>query len=294
MFLSAIPRSHLLTIVRDVEFSTLGFLSSPQVGMLSFLESPRFLSLLNRTPEAVCVITTPELHESVGHNLGCALSENPRLSFHRIHSHLAGGGFYWNDFNTVIDPSALVHPRAYIAERNVRIGARTRIEANVTILERSIIGDDVLIRAGAVIGSAGFQSVRDRESIEEMVHAGGIRIANRVHVMANAVVSSAVFNGCTEIGEDTRIGNCAFVSHSASIGRGSFVGHGAVINGFVKVGRDVWIGPGASLVHGICVGNRAHVAIGSVVIGDVEPEQKISGNFAVEHRAMLRHMASIR
>jgi acetyltransferase-like isoleucine patch superfamily enzyme len=112
--------------------------------------------------------------------------------------------------------------------------------------------------------------------------------------MSNAVVAAAIFHDFTQIGPEVRIGNCAFVSHGVRIGKGSSIGHGAVVAGYVEIGEEVQIGPGATLVNGIRIGHRAHVAIGSVVIGNVEPEQRVAGNFAVGHRALLKHLASIR
>ncbi len=67
-----------------------------------------------------------------------------------------------------------------------------------------------------------------------------------------------------------------------------------MVAGYVEIGDDAWIGPGASLVNGIRIGHRAHVALGSVVIGNVDPEQRVAGNFAVGHRALLKRLASIR
>jgi len=294
MLLSEVSSLGGADLVRDGEFQTLGFLSCPHPGMLVFVESSRFLARLARTPDAVCVITTPNLAGDLKFNGGCVTSENPRRSFHLIHSHLAARGFYWTDFDTEIHPTACIHPRAYVAARNVRIGAHTNIEPNATVLERSLIGSEVTIRAGAVVGSVGFMAMPSAELSGEMVHAGGISLGDRVQVMSNAVVASAIFHDCTEIGPGARVGNCAFVSHGVRVGRGSSIGHGAVVAGYVQIGEDAWIGPGASLVNGICIGHRAHVAVGGVVIGNVEPEQRVAGNFAVGHRALLKHLASIR
>ena len=294
MLLSEVSNVGGADLVRDGEFQTLGFLSYPHSGMLVFVESSRFLAKLRRTPEAVCVIITPDLAANLKFAGGWAISENPRRSFHLIHTHLAAQGFYWTDFDTEIHPSACIHPRAFVAGRNVRIGARTQIEANATILERSLIGSDVSIRAGAVIGSVGFMGMPGRVHLEEMIHAGGILLGDRVQVMANAVVASGIFHDSTQIGPGARIGNCAFVSHGVQVGSGSSIGHGAMVAGYVEIGEDAWIGPGASLVNGISVGHRAHVALGSVVIGNVGPEQRVAGNFAVGHRALLKHLASIR
>jgi len=293
MLLSEVSKIGGLEVIRDAHFQTLGFLSDLQPRMLVFCEDQRYLSLLERKSEAVCVITTAALAHLAG-NSGCAVSASPRRSFHLIHTHLAKSGFYWSDFDSEIHPTACIHPRAYVAEKNVRIGPGTEVGANVTILERSVIGAGAIIGPGAVLGSVGFQSVRCGNDIEEMVHAGGLSVGDRVYILANAVIASALFHQSTRISSDVRIGNCAFVSHNVSVGSRSYIGHGAVVNGSVCIGDDVWIGPGACLVNSIHIGDRAHVAIGSVVIGDVNPGQKIAGNFAVEQRALLKHLATIR
>jgi UDP-3-O-[3-hydroxymyristoyl] glucosamine N-acyltransferase len=290
MLLSEVAMLGGAELLRDGEFQTLGFLSYPHPGMLVFVESSRFLKRLGHTPDAVCVIATPRLATNLNFTGGYATSENPRQSFHLIHSHLAAQGFYWTDFDTEIHPTACIHPRAYVAPRNVRIGAYTKIEPNATVLECSLIGSEVTIRAGAVIGSVGFMTMPDGE----MVHAGSISLGDRVQIMSNAVVAAAIFHDSTEIGPGVRVGNCAFVSHGVHIGKGSSIGHGAVVAGYVEIGEDVQIGPGATLVNGIRIGHRAHVAVGSVVIGNVAPEQRVAGNFAVGHRALLKHLASIR
>src|SRR5713101_3306260 len=191
MLLSEVSNVGGVDLVRDGEFHTLGFLSYPHPAMLVFVESSRFLGKLGRTPEAVCVIITPDLASNLKFTGGCAISENPRQSFHLIHTHLAAQGFYWTDFVTEIHPTACIHPRAFVAGRNVRIGAHTQIEANATILERSLIGSDVSIRTGAVFGSVGFMRMPGPEYPGEMIHAGGILLGDRVHVLANAVVAAA-------------------------------------------------------------------------------------------------------
>jgi len=294
MLLAEVAKIGELEITRDAAFQTLGFLSDPLPGMLVFVEDERYLPLLERTAEAACVITTPALAPLTGKCAGCAISAEPRRSFHLIHTHLANCGFYWTDFETQIHSSARIHPRAWVAENNVRIGPGTQVGANATILERSVLGAENVIGPGVVLGSAGFQSIHCGDTIEEMVHSGSISVADRVHILANAVIASALFHQSTQICSDVRIGNCAFVSHNVRIGKGSYIGHGAVVNGNANIGNEVWIGPGASLVHSIRVGDGAHIAIGSVVIGNVEPGQKVAGNFAIEHRALLKHLASIR
>lgn len=291
--LSEVGRVVPIEVVRDASFLVLGLLALPRPGMLAFVEDEAALATLRRTEGVACVIAKPEFSGRLDAVSGVACSPSPRPAFWRLHNHLAEHTqFYWEDFPSEIHPTAKVHPRAYVADQNVRIGAGTVIGPNASIEERSLIGASVVIHAGAVIGAAGFQSSRSGGQTVEMVHAGGVRIEDRVHILANAVIARAVFGEFTTIGSDARIGNVSFVSHSVQVGAGSFVGHGAVVNGNVVIGRDAWIGPGGTLVQCIRVGDRARVSPGSAVISDVAAGRRVTGNIAVDHFQYLRHLAS--
>jgi UDP-3-O-[3-hydroxymyristoyl] glucosamine N-acyltransferase len=295
MLLSEVYKSGNCDIIRDAYFESVGFLSDPQPSMLVFLESRRFLSTLRRTREAGCVITRAEYAGELDFIEGLAISAEPRLAFHQIHEYLAlQTSFYWADFDTEIDPTASVNPAAFVAARNVRIGPRTRVEANSTILERCTVGADAVIHSGVVLGSVGFQTTRCSSGMKEMTHAGSVEIRDGAQILANAVVARGVFQQSTVIGCDARIGACAFVSHNVQIGARTFVGHGAVVNGNVNIGEDVWIGPSSSVANGVSIGDRAEVTLGSVVIGNIEPGTRVAGNFAIEHRLLLKHVAKMR
>jgi UDP-3-O-[3-hydroxymyristoyl] glucosamine N-acyltransferase len=145
---------------RDGEFENLGFLESGLGGMLLFLEAGRFARALAANRGVVAVITTPELEKSIPATRALAVSAEPRLAFARIHNHLAESGFYWEEFATSIDPLAKVHPAAWVAPKNVRIGRGTVVGPQAAVLERCVVGENAVIGAGAILGGAGFQTIR--------------------------------------------------------------------------------------------------------------------------------------
>src|SRR5260370_9734022 len=136
MLLAEVAKFGELGLARDEAFPTLGFLSDPLPGMVVFVEDERYLPLLERTAEAACVITTPAVAPLTGKCAGCAISAEPRRSFHLIHTHLANCGFYWTDFETQIHSSDPIHPRAWVAENNGPIEPGTQLGANPTILHQ--------------------------------------------------------------------------------------------------------------------------------------------------------------
>ncbi|MBI4446476.1 MAG: hypothetical protein HY645_11275 [Acidobacteria bacterium] len=281
-----------MKIQRDCDFATLGFIEDPRPDMLVFIESQRFLSLLKKTPQVRCVVTTRELSRQLDSVRGLAVSNTPRKTFIELHNYLAALQFYWLDFPTEVHETAQVHPTAYVAEKNIRIGPHSVIQPHATLLERTIIGASVLVCAGAVLGSTGLQSSRLLHGVLDMVHAGGIVVKDNVHVLSHASIADALFHQSTTLAEGVRIGSHAFVSHNVQIGERTFLGHGAVVNGNVTIGEEVWIGPGAVISNNIRVGSRAHVSLGSTVVRDVAAAKRVSGNFAMEHREFLRRLAT--
>ena len=295
MNLSELARVAEIEVMRDGSFATPGFISVPTPGMLTFLENRNLIGQLKKLKDLAGLVTLPSLVDDLSWFDGAiGVSDSPRRALARLHNHLARQtSFYWDDFPTDIHPSARVSPRAYVAERNVRVGADSEIGPNATVDERTIIGQKVMIYAGAVIGSAGLQVGMAHGEMVEFVHAGAIRIEDSAQVFANAVIARAVFRQFTTIGRNCRVGNLAFISHNADIGEATIVGHGSVINGNVRTGARVWLGPGCTLIHCITVGENARISAGATVIQDVPPGGHVTGNIAVEHRRFLRHIASI-
>lgn len=280
------------TVERNAPLRELGFVTAAREGMLTFLEDAHYLPALLREQKIGAVLTTPELAASIPGHLGLATSRAPRHDFTKLHNHLAARtNFYGDPIATDVAVGAEVHPQAFVAEFDVRIGPGARVGAHATILEGSVIGAGAVIQAGAVIGACGFQTTRLDGELLEIAHAGTVHIGEGAIVMAHAVVARGVFHTATRIGAQARIGNQAFISHHAHIGRRAFVGHGAVVNGNVAVGDDAWIGPGATLANDIEVGAGARVSLGATVIRTVSEGEHVTGAIAVPHRKALRRAA---
>jgi UDP-3-O-[3-hydroxymyristoyl] glucosamine N-acyltransferase len=282
-----------MIVRRDGDFQTLGFICDTHPQQFVFLENRAFLRALQRNRSVSAVLTTAELADAVPRGVAVATCDQPRTVFANLHNELALRGFYWDDFPTVVDPSAKVHPTAWIAERNVRVGAASEIGPNATVLERCVIGENVVVGAGAVLGGVGFQTVRSTEPMIEMNHAGGLRVESRTRILPGAVIATGLFRQNTLISEEARVGSNAFVSHGVQLGRRVFVGHGSVINGHVSVGAESWIGPGAIVSQNLRIGEKAFVSLGAVVIRNLAAGARVCGNFAVPHRRLLRMLATL-
>lgn len=283
-----------LTVVAPARVSTLGFLQDRLPLMLTFLEDRGRLAALRSNSWIVALITSPELADLIPKHLGVMLAEEPRRRFFELQNALVEHtSLYGVETETAIHPTALIHPRADVADHGVSIGAGVKIGSGAVIGPGTALGEGVVVQAGAVLGGTGFQTYRGSDSFVEIAHAGRLEVGDGTIIFANAVLARGVFRQSTRIGCHCRIGVNAFVSHNVEIGDRSFVGHGAIVNGNCRIGRKTWIGPGAVLTHGIEVQDRAEISLGAVVIGNIASGKRVSGNFAVGHERLLRHLAGM-
>ena len=295
MKLSDVAARAPLRIVRDAEFDDLALLGASAGRVLVYAGDARSLERLAKT-SAAAVVTTAALADAVPSSLGLGVADHPEAAFYDLHRWLhASSEFYWRDFATTIDASARVHERAYVAPRNVRIGARVVVEPNATILERVAIGDDTIVRAGAVVGSEGFEfkgpAMRQGRATRAewdygatnvaVPHAGSVEIGARVEIQANSTVDRSLFRLPTRVGDDTKIDNLVHVAHSVRIGARCLIAAGATIAGSVVVGDDVWIGPHAVISSGVRLGDRAAIVIGSTITKDVAPGERLASDLKV-------------
>lgn len=288
MRLSDAAKLEPLSVERDAVFESLGTVVHRQPRMLVFVEEPKYLAAVRANDAIACVIVPPSIAPDVPSGYGLAVAEDARGSFYRLHNRLARETtFYWQDFPTEIDPTASIDEAAYVAPKNVRIGARVRIEPLAAVLERTIIGDDAVLRAGCTIGTQGFEHKRIDGEIFPVEHAGAVRFGNRVEIQANSTVDRSVFGGFTELGDDTKLDNLVHIAHNVVVGRRCLIAASAMIAGTVTMGDDVWIGPNATISSGVAIGNGASVTLGSVVTRDVPDGGRVTGNWAVPHEQFL-------
>lgn len=282
IILSELEHKGLVEVVRDGEFGSLGFITVSTPAQLAYIEDAKYLAELDNKPNIACVITTRELASSVPSSIGLAVSRIPQKSFYEVHNYLAKNtDFYWKPFSNKISSSAHIDPTAYIAPANVWIGERCEISPHASILPNSILGDDVIIGAGVVIGNDGFEFKRIGNEILRAIHAGGVLIGDRVEIKENSCISKSLFGSFTEIGEDTKLDNLIHISHNVVIGKRCLFASLVMIAGTVTIGDDVWIGPSAIVLNRIAIGDGASITVGSVVTRNVAPGQRIVGNLAL-------------
>ena len=123
----------------------------------------------------------------------------------------------------------------------MEIGERCLIHPNVSILDHCIIGNDVVIQAGTVIGSDAFyyNTKKDREVwYKKMLSCGRVLIEDDVEIGAACTIDRGV-TGDTIIGRGTRLDNMVHVRHDTVLGKNCLLAAQVAIAGAVEVGDGV-------------------------------------------------------
>lgn len=210
------------------------------------------------------------------------LTENPKLTFIRIVKQ-----FFVKKPDTGIHPSATVHksakigngcyigPNSYIG--NAIIGDGTIIHGNCFIYDDVIIGNNVAVNAGTVIGSVGYGYARNEKGeFEGFPHVGGVLIEDNVDIGANTCIDRGAL-GNTIIKEGAKIDNLVHVAHNVIIGRHSAIIANSMLGGSVEIGDYSWVAPSASILNQIIIGNNATVGMSAVVTKNVDNNITVAG-----------------
>jgi UDP-3-O-[3-hydroxymyristoyl] glucosamine N-acyltransferase len=154
-------------------------------------------------------------------------------------------------------------------------------------LQDCLIGNDVVIHAGTVIGSDGFGFVQEGPASIKIAQIGHVRIDDQVEIGANSCIDRAAL-GVTWIKRGVKTDNFVHIAHNVVIGEDTIVVAQVGISGSVDIGRGVIIGPQSGLKDHIKVGDGAMIGGGSGVVKSVPPGEVVSGVPAVPHRLWLR------
>ena len=194
----------------------------------------------------------------------------------------------------VIGPDARIGAGAYIGPNTVigpgvTIGRRTQIGAGCSIAF-ALVGDDVIILAGPVIGEAGFGVAGDASGLVDVPHLGRVVVQDRVTIGANCTIDRGAFDD-TIIGEESKIDNLCHVAHNVMIGRGCQIAAFGGISGSTKVGDSVTMGGRVGVGDHRTIGAGAIIGGGSAVLTDVPAGETWTGYPAKPIRKWLREAA---
>ena len=209
-----------------------------------------------RASDAGAIVCPPSIGSVEGRAL--VFASEPKLAFVKV----ANEFFVDDREETTVHPTATVHEDATIGERTV-IGPHAYVGESVEI------GDDCTVRAGAVLGSAGFGFARDRSGeLYRQIHQGRVRIADDVEIGPNASIDRAVFDE-TVVERGAKLSGQVHVAHQVRIGSDTTVAYNSGFSGGATVGERVTIHPHVAVATDVAIGDDAEVGLNAGVLEDV-------------------------
>lgn len=293
MYLSEVTKTIEGELLREGEFQTLEYCTGKlEVPFLTFMGNAKFIDQIS--PYASCVLCSRELADRLPESaMGIFVCSSPKEAFQLIHNALREDTSYCLPVKeNQTGSNCRISDRANIAPAGVEIGDRVVIEDNVTIYGNVRIGNDCIIRSGAVIGGKAFTFARtEKQGILGMEDLGQVVIGDRVEIFSLTHIAKGILpTDVTYIGDDVKIDALVQIGHGSLIRERTLIAEGAVIAGNVSIGSDSWIGINATVSNRIRIGSHARVSLGSVVTKDVGDGQTVTGNFAIEHTDFIQNL----
>jgi len=274
---------------RTTSFSTFCSSDNPKPQALAWAKSQHIPKLLSNSSSFPSVIITDlnEVDYSFKNGVVILQTAKPKLLFIKLLKQYFEQRPLWGIAPSAnISPKAEIHPEVYIGPNCVigasKIGKGCIIEGNNFIYDNVVLKQNVIVQAGAVLGSKGMSLARDSDGkLLDFPSLGELIIEDGVEIGSNCVIDMAVLEK-TVIGAGTKINSLTFIGNTVSIGDDNYISVCVNVNGSVKIGNRNFIGSGSSIRNKAVVGNGNTIGSGSIVVKNITDNNTVYGNPAKE------------
>ena len=291
-------------------------LHSVVAGALSYISSDKHLAG-QVIPDNAVILAPESCRDGLPDTVNLVIVENPRLAYANAARHLVkertiseyNMGVSGVGSGVTIDSTAKISPQATIMD-NVIIGANTVIEAGAVIYPNvsigancrifanssiafAHIGDNVVIRNGAVIGSAGFGLEPGADGIAKVPQLGITRIGNGCDIGSNSTIDRGSLDD-TVLGKMVMLDNLCHIAHNCVIGDHCMIAAQVGMAGSVTLGKNVIIGGQAGISGHLTIGDGAIIMGHSGVTKNVPAKTTVVGFPAEASGDYWRKLAGLR
>ena len=296
--------------------SSVETLQSAGSGQIAFLTNRRYRKYLRDTAASAVILNQEDLADCATNAL---VAENPHLAYARISSCFA----HKADCNPGIHPKAIVHSTARIAEtsqidagsvigegvvigedavigpnctigKRVVIGDRSRLVANVVLVDGVQVGADCLLHPGAVVGSDGFGLANDNGRWVKVAQLGRVILEDDVEIGANTTVDRGAIHD-TIIRRGAKLDNLIQIAHNVEIGEDTAIAACTGIAGSTRVGNRCTLAGGVGIVGHIELADGVHVSGMTMVSRSVREPGIYTGSIpSMPHKVWQKNLSRLK
>jgi UDP-3-O-[3-hydroxymyristoyl] glucosamine N-acyltransferase len=287
---------------------------------VSFFENRKYLAALQKT-EAGAVFIAPQAAQRMPPLSVPLISKDayrsfaralelffPEAGFTKVTSAAAGvSGLI--DRSAQIEEGAIIESGAVIGPA-AQIGRWTRVAAGAVIgyrvaigrdcyvgpgasITHALIGNGVIIHAGACLGQDGFGFAMGPSGHYKVRQVGRVIIQDAVEIGANSTIDRGALKD-TIIGEGTKIDNLVQIAHNVVVGRHCVIAAQTGISGSTILEDFVAMGGQCGTVGHIRIGAGAQVGAQSGVASDIPPGERWGGYPAKPMSSWAREVALLK
>lgn len=269
--------------------SSCATLDEAQAGQVTFIASPKYASRIETT-KAGAIIVSPQTRRPSGASISLIRAKDPYFAFRN--AVVALHGFREHGFAGV-HPQAFVHPTATIGEGTVvypfayvgpgaKVGRDCILYPSVTVYDRCVLGDRVILHSGTSIGHDGFghatHALPGQAPAHHKIPQSGIAIVeDDVEMGANCSVDRATV-GATVIGRGTKFSNNVVIGHGTKVGPHNLFVAQVGLAGSVTTGAYVVMGGQVGVAGHLKIADQVQIGAQSGVMEDLEEKGTYIGS----------------
>lgn len=294
---------------RDYRVNSVATLAQAQPSQLSFLSNSKYQTYLASCHAGVVILSPKDVDAWSGNAL---IAANPYLVYAKAASLLHPKpqprvGVHAKAYvdasaslaeGVSVDVGAVIHAHAKIGahsvigantviDRGVVIGEGCWIAPNVTILHDCVLGNEVTIESGAVIGSEGFGWAKNGHEWVKVPQLGRVMIGDRVSIGANTCLDRGAIED-TVLEAGVKLDNLIQIAHNVTLGEHTAMAGSSGVAGSTKVGKRCTVAGLAGIAGHLTIADDVHVTAMTMVSHSIHEAGVYSGNISADDNASWR------